>query len=208
VRDVTYASPRQGPFGFIYRTYRQSRFRADSPMFVAIRTAGDPNAEAASVRQAIQTFAPDVPVLRMETVDARLTAILSTDRMMALLSGAFSALALVLAGLGLYGVISYAVIRRTSEIGIRLTLGATRGRIVGMVMRQHAGLVATGLLLGGVLARVAARAISSRLYGVNQQDPSAYAGAMLILVAVGLVAALVPARRASRLDPARTLRLD
>jgi predicted permease len=208
VRDVTYASPRQGPFGIIYRTYRQSRFRADSPMFVAIRTAGDPNAEAASVRQAIQTFAPDVPVLRMETVDARLTAILSTDRMMALLSGAFSALALVLAGLGLYGVISYAVIRRTSEIGVRLTLGATRGRIVGMVMRQHADLVATGLLLGGVLARVAARAISSRLYGVNQQDPSAYAGAMLILVAVGLVAALVPARRASRLDPARTLRLD
>jgi predicted permease len=208
VRDFVYASPRQGPLGIVYGNYQQMRFRSDSPMFVAIRTAGEPDAQAASVRQAIQAFAPEVPVLRMETVEARLYAMLSTDRMLALLSGAFSALALVLAGLGLYGVISYGVIRRTSEIGVRMVLGATRLRIAGMVMRQHVALVGLGLLLGAFLARAAARAIASRLYGVDPQDPSAYAGAMAILVAVGMVAALVPARRASRLDPAQTLRQD
>jgi predicted permease len=208
VSDMTYASPREGPIGIVYWTYRQSRFRADSPMFVALRTTGDPGAKAASVRQAIQTFAPDVPVLRIETVDARLNALLGTDRVMAWLSSAFSALALVLAALGLYGVTSFAVIRRSSEIGVRLVLGATRLRIMGMVLREHVGLVAAGLLVGGVLARLATRAIGSRLYGANPQDLSAYAGAMAILVAVGLVAAFVPARRASRLDPARTLRTD
>ena len=208
VRDMTYASPRQGPIGIVYCPYRQSRFRADSPMFVAVRTTGDPLSQAMAVRHAIQTFIPDVPVLRIQTVDARIETLLSTNRMMALLGGAFSGLALMLAAVGLYGVIGYAAVRRRSEIGLRLALGATRPRILGMVLHDHAALLVAGIGLGCLLATFGSRLVASRLYGVSAGDPRAYISAIASLVAVAAVATLVPAWRASRLDPAETLRSE
>jgi ABC-type antimicrobial peptide transport system permease subunit len=128
--------------------------------------------------------------------------------MNALLSRAFSALAVLLAGVGLYAVISYAVVRRRSEIGVRMVLGATPRRIVGMIARGHAGLVAAGLALGCVLARIGTRFIASRLFGVEPHDLSALAGAVAILAIVAMIATLAPAFRAARLDPAHTLRSE
>jgi predicted permease len=207
-RDVTHAGPRQGPFGTIYNAGRQSQFRAASSMFVALRTAGDPSSQAAAVRETIEKLAPEVPVLRIQTVDARLNTLLSTDRMMALLGEAFSGLALMLAAVGLYGVISYAVLRRRSEIGLRLVLGATRWRVVRMVLHDHTALVAAGVALGWLLAAFGSRLVTSRLYGVGAGDTRAYVTAIASLIAVAVVATLVPAWRASRLNPAETLRSE
>jgi predicted permease len=207
-RDMTFASPRQGPLGILYSPSAESRFRADTPMFVAVRTAGDPMTQAAAVRQAIHAFAPEIPVLRIETVDARLNTLLSSDRIIASLSNAFSALALLLAGVGLYSVVAYAVIRRHSEIGVRLALGATKVQIVGLIARGHAGLVMIGLALGCALAGLGSRLVADRLYGVLPHDVSAFASAVAILVIVAMMATLEPALRAARLDPARTLRSE
>jgi len=207
-RDITQAGPRVSSFGTIYEPGRTSNFRAATPMFFAVRTAGDPMSQAAAVRQTIGTFAPEVPVLRIQTVDARLDTLLSTDRMMALLGGALSGLALMLAAVGLYGVISYAVVRRRSEISLRMVLGATRWRIVGMVGRDHAALLAAGVTLGWLLAQLGSQLVTSRLYGVTAGDPRAYVSAIGSLVAVALIATLLPAWQASRLDPAQTLRSE
>jgi predicted permease len=207
-RDITQTSPRQGAFGVVYHAGRQSQFRATTPIFVAVRTAGDPMSQAAAVRGTIEKIAPEVPVLRIETVDARLNTLLSTDRMMALLGGAFSGLALMLAAVGLYGVISYAGLRRRSEIGLRLVLGATRWRVVRMVLRDHAALLVAGVALGWLLAAFGSRLVTSRLYGVSAGDMRAYITAIASLGAVAVVATLVPAWRASRLDPAETLRSE
>ena len=125
---------------------------------------------------------------------------------LSLLGGAFSGLALMLAAVGLYGVIAYAIVRRRSEISLRLALGATPPRIVGMVLRDHAALLVAGISLGCLLATLGSRLVASRLYGVSAGDPREYMSAIASLVAVAAVATLVPAWRASRMDPAETLR--
>jgi len=118
----------------------------------------------------------------------------------------FGSVALTLAAIGLYGVLSYGVARRSAEIAIRIALGAQPSRVVSMILGETVGLVSGGLLLGGGLAYAASRLINSRLYGVAPQDPLTLALAIGLLVAVAIGAAYVPARRASRLDPMAALR--
>jgi ABC-type antimicrobial peptide transport system permease subunit len=128
------------------------------------------------------------------------------ERVIAMLSGFFGALALILAGLGLYGVMSYAVSRRRTEIGIRMALGAQPAAAIGLVVRRAAVLILTGIAIGAALSWWASQFVSSLLYGLAPRDPGTLAIAGVILTAVGALAGWLPARRAARIDPARVLR--
>ena len=133
-------------------------------------------------------------------------ASLLQERLVAMLSGFFGALALLLAGIGLYGVTAYAVSRRRTEIGIRLALGAQPGGVIRLVLRRVALLVGAGVVAGGLTSLWAARFAGSLLYGLQPRDPWTLGAAAAVLVGVGALAGWLPARRASRIDPARVLR--
>ncbi len=130
------------------------------------------------------------------------------DRLMAMLAGGFGLLAGMLATLGLYGVISYMVARRRNEIGVRVALGADRGRVVRLVLREAVVLLAVGLVIGTALSLWAGRAASSLLFGLKPYDPVTLASAVLLLAGVALLASYWPAQRASRLEPMQALRED
>jgi ABC-type antimicrobial peptide transport system permease subunit len=130
------------------------------------------------------------------------------ERLMAMLSGFFGLLAVLLAAVGLYGVISHVVARRRNEIGIRMALGARRGQVVGMVMREAAWLLVVGLLIGTVSWLMVGRTAGSLLFELKAHDPLTVAGAAAFLAVIAALASLLPARRASKLDPMVALRLD
>jgi ABC-type antimicrobial peptide transport system permease subunit len=132
--------------------------------------------------------------------------VLAQERLTATLSGVFGALAILLACLGLYGLMAYTVVRRTNEIGIRLALGATRADVLGMILHESLVLVAIGIAIGLPATNVATRLISARLFGVTPTDPLTIAAAAALMLAVAAVAGFLPARRASRVDPMRALR--
>ena len=136
----------------------------------------------------------------------QVNAALVQERLVALLVGFFGALALLLAGLGLYGVTSYAVSRRRTEIGIRMALGAAPGGVVRLVLRRVAMLVGIGTLAGAAMSVWASRFVSTLLYGLQPRDPVTLAAAVVVLGSIGAAAGWLPARRASRIDPARVLR--
>src|SRR5262249_25385913 len=130
------------------------------------------------------------------------------ERLMALLGAGFGVLALVLASIGLYGLLAYTVARRTGEVGIRMALGAGRGDVMWLVIRDAVGLLALGILLGTPAAWAASRLVKSMLFGLTPSDPATLIAAALLLVAAGTVAAYFPARRALRVDPMIALRCD
>jgi putative ABC transport system permease protein len=175
-------------------------------LMVTVRTAGDPMAFAQAVRSAAQALATEVPVGRAETLSAQVNRSLVNERLVARLLGAFAALALLLASVGLYGVLGYAVARRTNEIGIRLALGAARRTVLWSVLRESWRMVAVGAVAGVLASLWLTRSLSSLLYGIEPTDPLIIAGAMLCLFVVALIAALLPAWRAARVDPVVALR--
>ena len=133
---------------------------------------------------------------------------LSQERMMALLSGAFGALAAILTMVGLYGVISYITTMRRNEIGIRMALGANRGNVLGLISRQTLQMLGIGVVLGVLLSLAATRGASSLLFGLHPNDPLSIVYAAALLVAVALLAGFIPARRASRINPSNALRYE
>ena len=141
-------------------------------------------------------------------MDAQVSATLLPAKAGAMSVSAVGVVAMLLASIGLYGVIAYAVARRTREIGIRMALGAKPGSVVGMVMRQGLGIAAVGIGVGSLLALGAAKAVAGALYGVSFVDPIAWVGSILALLTVATLANLVPARRASVVDPSTALRSD
>ncbi len=173
-----------------------------SSVYFEIRTLADPAAVFQQVRKAAG------PVRRIETLDRRLDDNLRTERALAQLGAFFGATALLLASLGLYGVLSHTVARRTSEIGVRMALGASRASVLGLVLRETAWLLAAGAAIGIPAALAASRIISSQLFGVSAADPATLIAATAALVAVGLAAGLVPARRAAAIDPLTALRYE
>jgi predicted permease len=176
-----------------------------SPTFL-IRTASDAAPSLETVRRTIQRVDAALPILAARSIEEQMAPLTAQDRTTAQLAMAFGGVALLLAAIGLYGVLSYGVARRTAEIAVRIALGARPGRVTSMILRETTSLVAAGLALGGVLAYAASRLIDSRLYGVAPQDPVTLLIATGVLLIVALGAAYVPAHRASKLDPVAALR--
>ena len=176
--------------------------------FVSVRAAGDPLAVVPFLREVVTEAYPGATVVDVMTMDARLAAALVQPRFYAVLVGGFAALALLLAAFGVYGLLSYTVAQRRREIGIRMALGATRSRIVALVVGQGALLVIAGTAAGMLGAVASGRLIGSFLVGVEARDPLTLTAAPLLLVGVGFFACWLPARRATRVDPMEALRVE
>jgi len=151
---------------------------------------------------------PSLPVNSVTTLDENLSRNLTQERLIAQLSAFFGLLALLLAAVGLYGVLSYAIARRTNEIGIRMALGASRVQVAGMILRETLTLVVIGTVIGVPVAIGASRLVTSRLYGLKGADPVTLIIAVLVLAIVAVAAAYLPARRASKVDPLVALRYE
>jgi len=162
----------------------------------------------AAVKREVQALDPDQPVGQISTMDESIASSLATRRLTMVLLGAFAFLALVLASVGLYGVMALTVTQRTRELGIRMALGAERTNIFRLVLGQGMSLMGVGILLGVVGAIAVGRALMSLLYNVGALDPGAVITAILSLLAVALIACCVPARRATQVDPIVALRTE
>jgi len=163
---------------------------------------------AGLVRQAVQSIRPMVLTGNVSTVDQQVRQSLSRERLVTALSTAFGAVALALACIGLYGILAYAVTRRTSEIGIRMALGATGGEMVWLILREALALATAGILIGAPAVFVLGRVSRALLYGVGSFDLPVFGCALLVLLVFAALAGIVPARRAGRLDPMSALRCE
>jgi len=175
-------------------------------MVLITRTDGDPLAQVGTVREVLRSVDPTVPLTETASMTSVLAESIAQQRFTATLVGGFALAALGLAVLGLYGVISFGVARRAREIGVRLALGAAPGRVLGMVMWEGAALSVIGVGLGLAGAIALGRVLAGLMFRVSPTDPAMLAGVAAILVAVALMASLVPARRAIRIDPVTALR--
>jgi predicted permease len=175
---------------------------------VVASTPGDATALLAALRRELLALEPELLFLDNQTMAAQVDATLFPVRAGAFLVGLFSAVGLLLAAMGLYGVIAYAVTRRTREIGIRLALGAEPGGVLRLVMRQGLTLAAAGWVVGVAMAVVVAQVLAAQLYGISAGDPVAWGGAAVVLLGVAMLANALPARRAARIDPAMALRIE
>jgi len=175
---------------------------------LVVNAAGDPSALAGPIRVIVGRLDATAPLTRVATMGAIAGRHTAAPRFRARLLGGFAVVALLLSLVGLYGTLSYAVSRRTREMGIRLALGARRGDVVGLVVRQGMAVVAVGLALGLAAALAASRLVAGLLFEVAPTDPAVYAAVTAVLALAGLAACLVPARRASRVDPATALRVE
>jgi predicted permease len=173
-----------------------------------VRAAGDPAATASSVRQAVQRLDSNLPIYNLKTMQTQVAESLFVERMVAALSLTFGGLAALLAAIGLYGVMSYAVARRTREIGIRMALGAERGRVLWLVLKEVAVLSCAGVIAGLAGAFYLTRQVEAQLFGIAPNDPATLAGAVGLLLVIAFLAGWMPARRATRIDPMLALRTE
>jgi predicted permease len=192
----------------LYAATLQRPFGDAGALRYLIRTTGDPGALIPAVRQAVTAHDPDLPIADVTPLARLMRQSIREERLMARLASVFGGVALLLAGIGLYGVISYAVTRRANEIGLRVALGAQRGSVIRMVLRDAMLLVGIGIGFGVPLTLAASRVIRSQLHGVEATDPVTFGAALLVLAAGAVVAALLPAVRASRVEPVVALRSD
>ncbi|MCI0390924.1 MAG: ABC transporter permease [Acidobacteria bacterium] len=174
----------------------------------AIRTAGNPNAMIPAVRREIENHARGVAIANVRTLASQVDAWIVQERLVALLSSCFGGLALFIAAVGLYGVLSYTVARRTQEIGVRMALGAQSSDVVAMILKEVVWLVCLGLAFGIPLALFLSRFVADLLYGLTPTDPITIAAGALILMIAAMLAGYIPARRASRVDPMVALRCE
>jgi putative ABC transport system permease protein len=205
VGDVRHYSLDEPDLPQIYVAYAQQPHIFAS---LAVRTAGDPLSLANAVREAIWSVDKEQPVWKVRTLEWLLQRSLGPQRFLLQLLGTFSALALLLASVGIYGVLSYAVTQRTREIGIRAALGATGADILRLVLKQGVKLSLLGLSLGLLAALPLTRLMKGMLFGVNTTDPLTFAGIALLLALVALMACWIPARRATKVDPLVALRCE
>ncbi len=197
------------PKAEMYLPYRQ----ADQvlPVFqlsVVLRTAGDPLLQAAALRSALAEIDPNQPLVKVRTMEDNMAATVAQPRFRTWLIGIFAALALLLAAVGIYGVMSYSVTQRTSEIGIRVALGAQPSDVFRIVVGEGLRLALLGVAVGLVAALVLTRVLQTFLYGISASDPLTFAGVAVLLTLVGVAASFFPARRATRVDPIVALRYE
>ena len=207
VQDAKYAQLRNAPRPTVYLPYSQMPYPLDSIHF-EVRTAGDPLALVPSVRRVVRDLDSNVPLSDVKTQTEQIAETIVQERLFARLSSFFGALAVLLACIGLYGLMGYIVTRQTAEIGIRRALGAERVDIFGMVMRRVLVLVFLGVCIGVPAALAARRLISSYLFGLKATDPLTIVLCVLLMLAVSVLAGYFPARRAAKVDPLVALRYE
>ncbi|HXA07385.1 MAG TPA: ABC transporter permease [Bryobacteraceae bacterium] len=205
VPDGKYKDVREKTPELVYRPFEQN---LDQPMTLQAREVGNPAKVTAAIRREVQAADANVPIYNVRTLEAQLDESLSQERLVATLSSWFGVFALLLASIGLYGVLAYSVTRRTNEIGLRMALGAERGGVIWMVLREALLLVGTGIAIGVPLAFALARSVSSLLYGLKPTDSLTISAAVVLLFVVAAVASYLPALRASRVDPMVALRYE
>jgi predicted lysophospholipase L1 biosynthesis ABC-type transport system permease subunit len=177
-------------------------------MNVELRTHGDPNSVLPDVRRIMRDLGPDIPILEPRTQSEQLEQSYSDDRLFSRLATFFGALAALLVAIGLYGTLAYRVNRRTAEIGLRMALGAQRGQVLWMILRESLIVAAFGVAVGLPLAFAGARLLKSMLFGLSPADPLTFAFALVGIAALATFSAFLPARRASSVDPMVALRYE
>lgn len=203
VEDVRETSVTAEPAPALHRAFSQM---PDGTLHVMVRSTGDPMALAGPAREAVRRLDPNLPVASVRSMESVVAEATARPRMSSYLLAGFAAVALLLAAVGLYGVISYGVAQRRGEIGVRVALGADRGSILGLIVRQGMVLTAIGLAVGLAGALALTRLLRSLLYGVSAADPVTFLAVPLVLAAAALLASYLPANRAARTDPATALR--
>jgi ABC-type antimicrobial peptide transport system permease subunit len=182
-------------------------FMEGKPVYTVVaRVEGTTAPLAGAVRSIATRLAPDIPSPVMTTMDRVLDESISSERVMALLSVFFAACALLVTAIGLYGTLAYATARRTSEIGIRMALGARRAQVMRMVFRENSVIAVVGSVVGLIAAVLASRALASFLYGTSARDPCVMVGAVAAVVVIASAASLIPALRAARIEPMAAIR--
>jgi predicted lysophospholipase L1 biosynthesis ABC-type transport system permease subunit len=189
----------------LYITYLQG---APVGPFIVLRTSGDPAALAETVRAEVRNIDKTIPIYDMRTMSTLRSESVSTRRFVMLIVAAFGALALGLAAIGVYGVMSLIVSERTREVGVRLALGAEPSQLLTMIVGQAAKLAGIGVVIGIAAALPLAPFLDSQLYGVKSFDPATFVSVPLALIVIAALAALVPARKAMRVDPVTALRFE
>lgn len=205
VRDVRHRSLREDPRGEMFLSYRQFQSRG---MYLALRTTAEPGVVLPAVRRHLASLDPNIPLFNVATMDRLMADSLALPRMMALLMAAFATTSLLLAAIGVYGLMAYTVTLRTQEFGIRMALGAAAHDVLGLVLGQAARLSVIGVVGGAVAALGAARLLRALLFGITSSDVPTFALTATLLGGIALVAAYLPARRAIHVNPITALRSE
>jgi predicted permease len=203
--DTRYWSLKQDPVGMFYQPYQQTP-NLDFGATYEVRTSLSPASVAPSLRKAVQSIDPDLPLQEIRTQQGQIDASMQQERIIAALTASFGVLALVLASVGVYGVMAYSVAQRTSEIGIRMALGARPREVFTMVLREATWIALVGIACGIGATLLSTHLVTSLLYGLHPNDPRILATSALLLALIGLVASWVPARCAAAVEPMQALR--
>jgi len=206
VKDHKYRSIDEEPIPMAWYMYAQ--IPMVGPMHVEMRVHGDPLAILPAARKVVQQLDPNLPLIRPMTQRAQFDTTISRQLMFARLAGFFGFLAVVLVATGLYGALAYRVSMRTAEIGVRMAVGARRGQVVWMILKDSLLLTVVGVVVGVPLATLVSRALSASLYGVRPLDAATYLLAVAGVAVVALAASALPAGRAASIDPMRALRTE
>jgi len=208
VRSAGYQSDVPPTMYFPHAQAGRSAYYTPAAMNLVVKTVGDPLAIAGPVREIVRRLSPGTPVSQVRTMESVVASSVASRRFSTTLLAGFAALALMLAGIGIYGVIAYDVSQRTYEIGLRMALGARSGQVAGMMVGRGIRMVALGLALGVAGSVAVTGLLRSLLVDVSQTDPVTFAGVIVVLAVVAVAAAWLPARRASAVDPMIALRRD
>jgi putative ABC transport system permease protein len=205
VRTAKYRNMREQPLPFIYLPLGQETL---PDMTLMVRTAADPDLLAGPLSKEMRALNKEVPVFSVQTMNKLIGGQLAADRMIAVLLSIFGSGALLLAAIGIYGVMAYSAAQRTREIGIRIALGAEQRDILRLILGQGMVLIVIGAGIGLALALAATRVLKSLLFGVSATDPLTFVSVVMVLVGVALLACYLPARRAMKVDPLVALRYE
>ena len=203
VGDVRYSGLDAAPDGAIYLPYPQRVFKST---YLVVRTSGDPESASSSIRRAVLALEPTIGFSDVRPLDVVVSDAVAQPRFRTWLLMLLGGLAVVMAAVGLYGVLSYAVAQRTSEIGIRLALGASSADVLIMIVKHGLALTGAGIVMGATAAYLLSRMLAAFLYGIGPTDPLSFVLASAFIILIGAAATLVPARRATGVDPLRALR--
>ncbi len=204
-RDVRHYGLARPPEPELYFPYRQGPMDL---VCLAVRTTQDPEALGKSLREAVWAIDADQPVLGLMSLERLAAESVTLQRVSTHLIGFFAAVALLLAALGIYGVMAYAVTQRIPEIGVRVALGASARQVLGLVLREGMGLATLGAAVGLAASLALTRLLSSLLFGISATAPASFAGVLLLVATAAFLACFIPARRAMRVDPMVALRYE